>query len=111
MWAFSVSVGFILRARLNGVLMALEGCGCRKVHVSVTGDKTGGNGRKIGGWIFRWLFKLDIHFQKTGYSKLLPTHTVRGGRKNPKNGVECRKLTLLVRLCISIYLIIYRIKW
>ena len=24
------------------------------------------------GWIFRWIFKLDIHFQKTGYSKLLP---------------------------------------
>ena len=46
MWAFSASVGFILRARLNGVLMALEGCGCRKVYVSVTGDKGGGIGEK-----------------------------------------------------------------
>ena len=76
MWAFSASVGFILRARLNGVLMALEGCGCRKVYVSVTGDKGGVKLAKNRGWIFRWLFKLDIHFQKTGYSKLLPEHTV-----------------------------------
>ena len=45
-----------------------------------------------------WLFKLDIHFQKTGYSKLLPEHTVRGGGNEPKNGVKCRKLTLFVQL-------------
>ena len=41
MWAFSASVGFILRARLNGVLMALEGGGCRKVRVSVPEAKMG----------------------------------------------------------------------
>ena len=34
-------MGFILRPRLNGVLMALEGGGCRKVRVSVPGGKMG----------------------------------------------------------------------
>ena len=41
MWAFSASVGFILRARLNGVMMALEGGGYGKVRVSVPGGKMG----------------------------------------------------------------------
>ena len=41
MWAFSASVGFILRPRLNGVLMALEGGGCRKVRVPFPGCKMG----------------------------------------------------------------------
>lgn len=39
MWAFSASMGFILRPRLNGVLMALEGGGSGKVRVSVSGAK------------------------------------------------------------------------
>ena len=34
-------MGFILRPRLNGVLMALEGGGCRKVRVSVPEAKMG----------------------------------------------------------------------
>ena len=72
LWAFGASVGFILRPRLNGVLMALEGGGSGKVRVSGPGCKMDENGRLI----FRWLFKLDIHFRKTGYSKLLPEHTV-----------------------------------
>ena len=72
MWAFSASVGFILRPRLNGVMTALEGGGSGKVRVSVPGAKMAKNME----WIFRWLFKLDIHFWKTGYSKLLPEHTV-----------------------------------
>ena len=34
-------MGFILRPRLNGVLMALEGGGSGKVRVSVPGGKMG----------------------------------------------------------------------
>nr|DAY67599.1 MAG TPA: protein of unknown function (DUF5374) [Caudoviricetes sp.] len=41
MWAFSASVGFILRARLNGVMMALEGCGSGKVRVPFPGGEIG----------------------------------------------------------------------
>ena len=41
MWAFSASVGFILRPRLNGVLIALEGGGYGEVRVSVPGGKIG----------------------------------------------------------------------
>ena len=61
------SVGFILRLRLNSVMMALEGCGSGKVRVPFTGSKMGGNGRKIEGWYSggysNWIFifrKLDI---------------------------------------------------
>lgn len=39
MWAFSASVGFILRPRLNGVMMALEGGGSGKVRVLVPRGK------------------------------------------------------------------------
>ena len=76
MWAFSASVGFILRPRLNCVLMALEGGGCRKVRVPFPGSKMGGNGRKIGGWGYRWGYKVGLHFRKTGVTKLLPEHTL-----------------------------------
>lgn len=41
MWAFGAYVGFILRPRLNGVLMALEGGESGKVRVSVPGSKMG----------------------------------------------------------------------
>ena len=41
MWAFSASVGFILRPRLNGVLMALEGGGYGKVRVPYPGGEIG----------------------------------------------------------------------
>ena len=105
------SVGFILGPRLNGVLMALEGGGCRKVHVSVTGDKTGRNWRKMGGGVTGGVTNWGYILWVTGVTKLLPGHTVRGGKNEPKNGVEYRKQTLSVQLCFSIYLIIYRIKW
>ena len=39
MWAFSASVGFISRPRLNGVLRALEGDGSGKVRVPVPGGE------------------------------------------------------------------------
>ena len=41
MWAFSASVGFILRSRLNGVLMALEDGESEKVRVSDLGGEMG----------------------------------------------------------------------
>lgn len=41
MWSFSASEGFILRPRLNGVLMALEGGGSGKVRVPVPGGEIG----------------------------------------------------------------------
>ena len=66
---------------------------------------------KNRGWGYRWGYKVGLHFRKTGVTKLLPEHTVRGGKNEPKNGVEYRKLTLSVQLFFSIYLIIYRIKW
>lgn len=50
-------MGFILRPRLNGVLMALEGGGSGKVRVSVPGSKMG---EKLGVDI-----QVDI---QTGYS-------------------------------------------
>jgi hypothetical protein len=37
-------------------------------------------------WIFRWIFKLDIHFSKSGYSKLLPSPPLWGCSNNPKKG-------------------------
>ena len=66
----------------------------------VVGSVGAGGGEKVenGRWIFRWIFKLDIHFVKTGYSKLLPEHTVREGRKSPKKGGKCKKLTLSVQV-------------
>lgn len=53
---------------------------------------------KNGRWIFRWIFKLDIHFGKTGYSKLVPEHTVKRGKKSPKFEVEYRKVALTGQL-------------
>jgi hypothetical protein len=58
LWAFSASVGFILRPRLNGVLMALEGGGSGKVRVSDPGAKWAKNGR----WEDRWRDKVEGQF-------------------------------------------------
>ena len=51
-------MGFILRARLNGVLMGLEGCGCRKVRVPFPGVKLAKNRR----WEDRWKDKVEGQF-------------------------------------------------
>ena len=84
MWAFSASVGFILRPRLNGVLMALEGCGCRKVHVSVMGDKTVGNGRKIGGGYSGGYSNWIFIFRKLDIQNSCPRIPCEGGAKSQK---------------------------
>lgn len=89
---FSASVGFMLRPRLNGVLMALKGGGSGEVRASDPGAKMGEKwrvGLQVG-------LQVGLHFRKTGVTKLLPTHTVRGGGNEPKNGVKCRKLPLFV---------------
>ena len=65
-------MGFILRPRLNGVLMALKGGGSGEVRVSVPTGKLAEN----EGWGYRWGYKVGLHFRKTGVTKLLPEHTV-----------------------------------
>lgn len=81
MWAFSASVGFILRPRLNGVLMALEGGGSGKVRVphpgSKMGEKTGVDIQVViqTGYSFseNWIFKTLAH-----------AYRVRGGATSQK---------------------------
>ena len=81
MWAFSASVGFILRPRLNGVLMALEGGGSGKVRVPVPegeiGEK-GGVGLQVG-------LQSGVTFSENwGYKTLAHAYRVRGGQRAKK---------------------------
>ena len=63
-----MSEGIILRPRLNGVLMALEGGWSGKVRVPAKEVKLTENE-----W---WGYKVGLHFRETGVTKLLPMHTV-----------------------------------
>ena len=81
MWAFSASVGFILRPRLNGVLMALEGGESGKVRVSAPGTKmdekweVGGQveGQSGGTFLKNWRDKTLAH-----------AYRVKGGQRAKK---------------------------
>ena len=72
-------MGFILRLRLNGVMMALEGCGSGKVRVPFTGSKMGGNGRKIGGGVTGGVTKWGYIFEKLGLQNSCPRIPCEGG--------------------------------
>ena len=71
-------MGFILRPRLNGVLMALEGCGCRKVRVPFPGGEIGEKlevGLQVG-------LQRGVTFSENwGYKTLARAYPVRGGEK------------------------------
>lgn len=81
MWAFSASVGFILRPRLNGVLMALEGGGSGKVRVPFPegeiGEKMRG-GRTGGGTKWR------DNFEKLEGQNSCPSIPCEGGATSQK---------------------------
>lgn len=78
---FCASVGFILRPRLNGVLMALEGGGTGKVRVPVPGCKMGekrGVGLQVG-------LQSGVTFSENwGYKTLAHAYRVMGGQRAKK---------------------------
>ena len=78
------SVGFILRLRLNSVMMALEGCGSGKVRVPFPGSKMGGNGRKIGGGVTGGVTKWGYIFGKLGLQNSCPSIPCEGVEKSQK---------------------------
>ena len=71
-------MGFILRARLNGVLMALEGGGYGKVRVPFPGGEFGekwGVGLQVG-------LQSGVTFSENwGYKTLARAYPVRGEEK------------------------------
>lgn len=81
MWAFSASVGFILRPRLNSVLMALEGGGSGKVRVPVPGAKMGEKwGGGYSGGYSNWIFI----FRKLDIQNSCPSIPCEGGQRAKK---------------------------
>mgnify|MGYP006873066158 CR=1 FL=1 len=81
MWAFSASVGLLLRPRLNGVRMALEGGGAGKVRVPIPECKMGEKwevGLQVG-------LQTGVTFSENwGYKTLARAYRERGEEKSKK---------------------------
>ena len=81
MWAFSASMGFILRPRLNVVLMALEGGGSGKVRVSVPWAKMD----EKHGVDIQVVIQTGYSFSENWiYKTLARAYLVRGGQRAQK---------------------------